>query len=494
MLSIYLRPDCTQAAMAHLRRDRILEVTDARELESYFDAFTDSEAGYDSHMVPELSRMFQDMKDNFRSIRTEEVYLVLPDFLFSVIDIFDYVSDENLRTLVEEELSGESLDNFYYTIPITVRLAVQKKTVYAIRKSYIDAIIEAAKEEHIAIASVEPASLSFFRAYGDWPLDHPLVEIFEDNATITTYSPAGGIFRTEANTLRWGNLLTHIKQANGFVAAAYAANDLSASKSFPSMRTDAPYIILTGNPKVFGIDNIKARLPGPNDRPNVFPEFVQTSFLAPTEEGQWMPVIGTMLQCYDAFEGVQNPVYDMKPRFIDLQSGNLLPDAVRMASKNQQWKTVAVKTCRTLSIGLVILMAAETAAALYFSMAEPDPVLSKDYQSVQEQKAGVEKEIRVIREAKGEDKNVLGGFEAVIRSRPDGVGFTDLSVGSDDPNAKDADNRFVKLTAVSTDTMKFQSFRDALAEEPALSSPSISNISGDASGLQRADFVTGRGK
>lgn len=490
MISIYLRPDKTQVVEAELKKDKTLHVINAVEIDPFFQGFTEPlTRGYDQGedaAIAAFSKLFLTLR-RYVSIRSEEIYIVLPDFLFSVIDCYEFISDENLLTEVTN-ITGEPIDNFYITFPVTTEPpAPAKKTVYAIHKNIVDNLFKAASAQHIALASVEPASFSYFRALSDWALDHPIVEIFEDHASIVTYSPAGGIFKNDAPTITAEKLRADTLKADQIITAEYRKNEYACSQSFSNMRTDAEYTVFSSDANILKYNAVKLRLPQESPR---FPDFVAHEF-APEDECEWMPVIGTLLQSFEEIyeDNDENPNYENLPVFIHVQNANLLPKEAREAAKSRQWKQIAKRLSKGVISVCAIAMLLEGGAAWYLNGAEISPKLQSEYDEINANKGTIEREMGVIRKAKTEDLAVVDAYAALTKARPQNCGFTTLTIGGRDPASKETRERFIKLSAIAQNEMTFQDFRNLLEGVQDFSMPTITSITSDPNGYKRAEFT-----
>lgn len=487
MISIYLRPDRTQILSGYLKKDLTFQVETTAE--------TDAALGYllqDGEEAENgLLEFFQRLKREIR-LATEDVYVVLPDYLFNYIDTIDYISDANLRTILKEH-TGLSAEQLYYTMPVeTASPAPSRKSIYAIPKTIVDRLTQAAMEERIALTSIEPASLSLYRALGNFDLEMPIVEIFPEHATIITYSPAGGIFSTDAPNLTEKRLTeADLAIANQLVSTSYSANDYAASQIYMNLNTDMPYYVLTDNPTILSLNAAEIRTP---EQAPQFPSFVRTR-LAPDNELLWMPVLGTLFQAYDQLEEKlqsDNPVYENKPNFITFGSGNLLPENAKQAAKNRQWKRIIQHFSKRLSIFCGGAIAAEIAACLFFSSYQLSPALQTDYAKAKTDLAAIQNELKVIDEANKENQNVVNSYRILTLDRPDGLGFSTLKLGSASPE-RDSNEAYLTVTAVAGNEMLLEDFRSNLSYEKNFEAPTISSISMDSSGFKIANLSAKKG-
>ena len=486
MISVYIQPDLTLVMQGRIRKDNSFEITETAELPAYYEAF--QQAGSES--VFTLVRMFRDLRAHF-TIGSQEVYIVLPDILFNTINCYEYISDDSLRIAIEEDLK-EPLDNYYSVMPVhTVPPASIRRSVYTLEKAALDDIIEAARQEKITLASVEPASFAFYRATGNWELDTPLVEIFKESACIVTYSPTGGIFRLDCDRISEHKLEVNKDHVDRVVNDAYNANFITETDKFETFRPDSEYTVLTNRTGLLEIESIRMRLP--KDTPT-FPEFVEPGNIMPDEQTRWMPLLGTLLQEYDARDALNNPLYDKLPQFVQLRTANLLPEDVRTNSRNQQWRGMLQKTSRGLIAGFLAVMAIE-AVAIFCLSTEIPKSLQDDYAAVQKEGPAVDAEIGVVRAALAEDQNVPGAYEALVRNRPDGLGFASVTIGLANVDTKKGtagDTRYATVRVVSNNELTFETFRGQLSSEPIFDSPVINNITAE-NNLKTAELKIAKG-
>lgn len=476
MISIYIQPDKTQIAKAKVKKNK-LQVTLTKELPSYWDIFT-------SQNIEKAMELFSELKRSV-SMSYEEVYMVIPDLLFSVVDCYDYNIQEDIVAKLKE-ITGRSMDTFYVSMPIDTRPSnPPKKTVFAIEKQYIDILIQASEEANITLNSVEAASMSFFRSLAKWTLDQPIVEIFDEQASIISYSPVGGIFKLDVPELSKNSLLSKdMESANLAVRQAYAQNNLTASKTFKAMRTDADYIVLTGYKPILQIEQIQLNMP--KESP-VFSELIESG-LSPEEQHKWMTVIGTMLQSLD-----YKNVFAEIPAFLEIESGNLLPVEALQRAKIRQWQQFATRVCRGAICFLVTLIAIEM-GMMCFNAAEISPQVRRDYNQALREKEQIKKELETLKMADDIDQKPLEAFTALLQAKPEGCGFTSVHIGTTDtkPDKAKKNKNWIQVSVVSKDQMIFQDFQSALLDTKEFESVIINSISSDNSKTQTATISISR--
>ena len=478
MISLYLRPDKTQVVKAKIRKDKTLNVVMATEIQSYWDVLKKGVVKDEDGYTSSLSDLFHELK-TITSVSYEEVYIVLPDSLFSV-DCYDYTSEQELTNLIKENL-GRSLDELYSSFAVEATPGTShKKTLFVIEHKYVDRIIEAADKENIALASIEPASLPFFRSQASWQEEHFIIEVFKNQATLVSFSPVAGIFRLNEPALSEERLLNN-PEADNTVTGVFAQHDFTAEKTFSSMNVDVPFTILTENKKILQIESVKKRLA----KPMAFPNFVSSDIPLDYQQ-DWMSVIGTLMQSYTK----DDDIYSNLPPFLNVYTANVLPEQVRLDSKFRQWKHTAKKVCRFLIVFLAALTFAEISASIYFNSIHIPAHLQADYDKAQRDIKDIDAEIKIITEAKKEDEHPIQAFSLLVKDRPNDCGFNIVSIGGNGQQPADAE--WVQLTAVSSNPMIFQDYMATLSHEDIFSNVSISKIDTDSSGFKIADIVLGK--
>lgn len=486
MISIYLRPDKTQIVRGKKKKNNTLVVDTALELPSYWECLTGGqltnlpgENFIEYQSSKELCKLFQAVKE-VTSTKYEEVYLVIADTIFSMVSVFSYVAEDMLMNAVAQKLG--SMDDYYLSMPMEVT-STKRKTVYAIRRKYIDRIVQAAQAENITLTGIEPASMGFVRSMQEYGRDYALVEMFKEEATIITFSPIGGIYRNDAPHMSENELINHPLEADKNITKNFSTNNYNGGTFFGSISPDLQYYVISDNPDIYTIPAIRHNESG---SPVGLPIIVEANI---TEHDQinWMIVIGTLLQTIDD-ESIVYP--DKMPTFI-IKAANLLPEEMQMAARQRQWKAVAKRTFKGLAIGFVTLICAEMAGIAYFGSITVDPKLQADYEQAKADKAVIDVEMTSLKACLKDDPHVVEAYERLLRNRPSGCGFSQLTIGSKDTNNKDMNAKFIKVRAVSNDQIAFNDFVSALQQEDIFQSPTVNSISG-TQGVMTADINIGR--
>lgn len=486
MISIYLRPDKTQIVRGKKKKNNTLVVDTALELPSYWECLT---GGQQTNLPgtnfmeyqgsQELRKLFQAVKE-VTSTKYEEVYLVLADTIFSMVSVFPYIAEKMMMDAITQKIG--SLDDYYLSIPMEVRLN-KRKTVYAIRKKYIDRIVMAAQAENITLTGIEPASMGFVRSMQKYDRDYAVVEMFKDEATIITFSPIGGIYRNDAPHMSENELLNDPGAADRNITKNFATNNFNGGSFFGSVSPDLQYYVLSDNNDIYTIPAIRHNDPV---NPIGLPIIVEANI---TEHDQinWMVVVGTLLQTIDD----ETVVYPNKDASLLIHTANLLPEEMQAAAKQRQWKAVAKRTFTWLAIGFATLICAEMAGIIYFGNVTVDPKLQADYEQAKADKAVIDVEMNSLKACMKDDPHVVEAYERLLRDRPSGCGFSQLTIGSKDTKNKDLASKFIKVRAISNDQIAFNDFVTALQQEDMFQSPTVNSING-TQGIMTADINVGR--
>lgn len=512
MLSIYFRPDRTQLIQAEWTKDKQLKIDDVTTLDEALPYIVESGQVFENR----LQEYFRELKKE-TSISSEEVYIVLPDYIFSFIDSFEITDESKIKAIVAERTGGNA-ESLYITTPIKLQPpATENQVVYAIRKEYIDRIVTVAMHERITLMAIEPASMAFFRSirFAGWRREIPFVELFPDTATIVTFSPVGGAFRQEVPMLAEKNILKEGPQADSLVHQAFSANDYTVTQTFSNFNTDMEYYTVTYNKKIYGIQALRLRMP---EIAMTFPDFVTGKLPPKDEQKLWLVCLGTLLQeSTQVFaDQYDNPIMQGKSSFIILESANLLPDQARKAIQKRQWKQTVQRGCKFLSAALIIMMLVEAGAIMFFSSYELKPDLQRDYAKAKQDIAAIQVEMDVIKIAEKENQNPVEALAQLNSCLPDKCGITEVSIGNGniksgnqtsnkkkdgaDKNNKTADtnvnstnNDYIVMQAAAGNELILQDFNAQLSSNETFANPFISNISAASNGMKIAKFTIGRG-
>lgn len=514
MLSLYLRPDRTQIMQAQWTKDKGIRIDETHTMDECLSYVIEPGQIYEN----KLQDFFKELKRETR-ISSEEVNIVLPDYIFSFIDSVENTDQVKVKAIVSER-TGENPDALYIAAPMKQEPpSKDMQSVYAIKKEYIDRLVNVSMRERITLIAIEPASIAFFRSIGfaGWRREIPFVEMFPNAATIVTYSPAGGIFRQEAPMLAEKNLSKEGVNASNIVHQAFSANDYTVTQLFASFNTDMSYYTITHNKNLRNVPAIKMRLP---EEPMEFPDYTSGKLPQKEEQHLWLCCFGGLLNAMDEVytDSYENPVYKGKVSFIHLQSANLLPDTAKSAIQKRQWKQTIQRICRFLSAAMIILMLVEGAAIIFFSSHELKPELERDYKKAKQDISAIQSELDVIKIAEREEQRPVEAFAQLNSCLPVDCGITDISIGNgnvksnqgNNSNKKNNDGKkdtkkaesatqddkseYITMQAIAKDELLLQNFNANLSNNETFANPFISNISAASNGMKIAKFTIGRGE
>lgn len=488
MISLYLRPDKTQILKGRLKKDQTLSITHATEIQSYYSLLTNKSTNeivennliYDAPLE-DLTSLFQELK---KVVPTsyEEVYIILPDMLFTSINCGDVLSEDEYMEFVRGQ-TGKEDESVYYSFPIISSPGgMVKKTFFAIDRTIIDALAEAAHMENISLTSIEPASIAFFRSCDKWQEERFLLEMFEEEATIVAYSPVAGMFSLNTPSLRKKNL-EDLNKANDEFEKIFAIQDFTAGKIFPSINVNIPFTVLVEkSDPLLHLNAFSERLA----EQEILPDYVDAD-ISQEYQQEWLIPIGALLQNKE----FQN---EYMPTFLKIKSANVLPEQIKMNAKFRQWKHLAKKYSRILIVFLAAMAFFETGGILYFSSISINPKLQADYDTAQKNIKDVDAEIKLLAAAKKEHEYPVEAFHQLLSDRPDACGFSSISIGNNGTNAQDSNEKWIHVTAVSSDPLVLQSFASTLSTDEMFTHVALNKMDTDSSGIKIADLTIGKGK
>jgi len=500
LISLYLRPDKTQVVKGQLKKDKTLFITAATEIQSYWAALTEQTNNYrkqTDEFYDEESLLMEDEEENlalsdlFYEIKSvvsttyEEFHIILPDSLFCMINCAEFLTEEEFMHSVRAK-TNKADEDVYYSFPLLTAPGGQpRKTFFAIERKFVNRLIAAAKEENITVSSIEPASMAFIRSCASWQEEHFLLEIFEDQATMVSYSPIGGIFSMNVPSLTAKQLNLDVEAANREIQSMFAIHDYTAEKIFSSMNVNVPFVILTEDKKILEIHSLKER----SVQANIFPSFVNAD-IDSKDHQEWMVPIGAFLQNYE----IEDELYATLPPFLQISSANVLPQNIQMGAKFQQWKKLAKKYSKLAIAFLSVLTVLDIAGILYFSSVTISPKLQADYDAAQKDIKDIDAEIKTLAAAKKEHEYPIEAFTQIVKDKPNNCGFSSIMIGSSG-QGKSADEKWIRLNAVSSDPLIFQDYVAALSNDDIFAGVGITKMNTEASsGFKTAEISIGKGK
>jgi hypothetical protein len=462
MIGIYLHPALTQVIAGSVKKNQLV-INDACTTASAWNYVM-------YHDVDSVANVFAEIVATI-SAKHDEYYIVLPDAAFSYIDCVDITNVSDRDAHIAEKIQ-KSKDDLYFAYPVEYHLVSDiTASVYAIDKTIIDTIIAAAKKIGIAIMAIEPASIAYLRDANQWQQEHFLLDTMADKISIVSYSPTVGIFMEivpelpddDASTQGIKNLMIQ--------------HDYAAQKTFDIMNENIPYTLFgeSNQQKYQAVFKAAERY----CEPAMFPAMVQSDF-SPIEQREWGILVGTLLQVFE-----RETIYTKVPREIEIGSANVLPQSVKLAGQFSRLHNSAKKWLKVASIFLFVAFAAEIFGTVHYSGIKISPALQQDYDQAQAS-ADVDKELEILNKAKAEHQYPAEAITALVLSKPQGVGLTELTIGK----SKDV---WISLAAVSGDAMAFRDYAGAL-KQGFFTNVDVKQIDTDTtSNFKKAQLTAGRG-
>ena len=466
MIGIFFRPDKTQIVRAKIKSDKKIYVKEFLEIASYCQSFL-------NESEQSIFKIFQDLKTKFK-FGNEDIFLVLPDEFFEMIDTTNITNDDELRRFVEDG-TGLNFEEVYISIPIESTPGTNhKKTICAIQKFFVDEIAQTADRLNMQVVSIESASVAMFRALGDWKREKILVPVTEFSADIFSYSPLGGIFKFETD-LAEKNFLENITAAEEELKSAIRKRDIAAEYTFTSINENVPVNILNERINI----NLGVRQGEELKFQNCV--VVEKNII----QSDWLAVVGTLLQNY----GEESEIFADCPQFLKNGSGNILPKEMQVGTQIKHWRQVATNIFNRVAVIMFAVLALEIGVIFYLNTIKISEELQTKYDTAQKSDSNLSREIKIIELAKKEDEKPTEVFSTLMKYRMDNLFLTNFSVGG-----SDSANNWVKFQAVAEDPILFQDLLSRLRDEKKFTNCGLAEISSDTSNFKKANFNLGKGR
>ena len=477
MISLYLRPDKTQMVYAEVRKKRDIDVKMVKELPEAYSSFSLAD---DNIGIQKLRRMFRTVAQTTKS-RFEEVYVLLPDTMFSYISCFDPSSEAVLKTRIMQEMNVDSLNGYFIAEPMEIKAPFPKpqKSIFVLKKHFVEMLAKAAQAEELSLVSVEPFSTAFIRGNQAWDTDYALVEIFPGKSCIVTFSAVGGIFRTDTPQMDEGTLAADVIKGETLMLRNYATVKMIATKHFSSVSPDLKMILFTDNAQLHNMSFVKNNL---YERKIKLPDFVNAPIRG-ADVYKWLAGIGTFLQGFD-----NDMVYPDKNTSITIGNSNLLPLNLQANARASYWTKMARKTLTGMAGILTTVLVAESAATLYFGSIQIEPNLQAEANRAKADMAQVEIALNSIQKARKENPEVVKAYDFLMKCRPKNCNFTKVKIGNRNGSI---DMNYIVINAISRDQMVFNDYILNLQKESFFKNPVISSIRNNKDVLQ-ADINMGK--
>ena len=488
MIAIYASPDQTQIVRAKLRKERlIIQRTDCLS-ESFLPHAAACDTEDDANRcIATFSSLFHCVQGNVK-IRQDEVYLVLPDFLFTMIDCFGFDTEEDIKSHIRSVTQQQNLNAICYAKPIMTAPEPQQQlvTVCALPRKFIDCIHEAAEEAHIRLVSIESVGISFLRCTGVFNKEELVLQIFRQQAVFTAYSSNGGLFKMDVPELSSEHLgQMQPQEADQLIRQYMVELETVAHQTFEFLNQDLPYTLLIP-------PDLIQEFPVFRERKAIehhFPEFIIPGDIPESEDERWMCTVGTLVQDIDF---AADSFLEVLDSYETIQSGNVLPEDILKSTRKYQTMQNAVRYAKWGILGMTMLAVVEAGAVLLLSSLQIPAGLEADYQSAQSSMETINKELELIHTHATEHEYPVEAYAALLADIPSGVGFRSIEIGN--ANKRD-DSKWIKAKVVAADPLRFQDYVAALSRNTLFCSVSIPQIQSEsATNYKTAELLIGKGE
>ena len=489
MISVFVRPDKTQILRAKLKSNTIT-VKDAKEIESYYGCFIndsgalqgpiiDGRENYPGGSVEAIQEFFVALRKLVGS--NDEIHLVLPDQLFPYIDVEEVTENTTADSFIFSTLNEEP-ENFNILSPYESSPGQDRKsTIYALRKRDLNNIIEAAHNESIPLASIEPASIAAVRGMMRFNREQILFECYPNYPiTLYSYSPLGGIFRMETPFTPQKLAEFPPEELYRILGNQLRIRDVNAEEAFSNYNNDLKLTVLYADSGLLRNRGLQ---------PFLAPAFHFGEFVSNAEklgrEEDWLVAIGTLCQKFsENFEGYSETC----PPFLNLNSANFLPQEVRVNTRISGWQKILQSFLTKATVLLIMICAAEGAGVFYYSSFEVPQATKAEYEEAKKNEVNIDKELVVIEQAKLEHEAPFTALRELVESKKANIHFSRFVVNDSD------NNKWVNLDAFAADPVMFQDFIATVRANPTFNNISLTGISRDeGTGYVRGNFVIGKG-
>lgn len=481
MIAVYMRPDYTQIVVAKQKKQKLKIQSCTTIKQNYLSCLEN----INPNTVTDLEFFFKDVK-SISQKSGDEIYLVLPDYIFSMVNCFPSIGLDQTRDEIFNRLAvnGEQVT---YSIPIVTSPEPQKPLVTAcvLSSEIVDVLVEAANHTESHLVSIEAASVAFLRAKSTYNQEELALFIFKDKATFIAYSQLGGLFKVDNNDLSLESLgNTSKEEAEQTILAACYEFEMTAKATFEYLNHDLKYTIFAKPNAINSFDTLAER----NAPPKYMPEnLVDASAISPNEQQDWLCAVGTLLQDID-FSSEQ--FEELIDSYEQVSSGNVLSDEIQNRSKKYHRIQQMYRAGKAAIITMCFISLAELVAIWLFSATQIPPGLADDYESAKDSISKIESELNIINLERQEDQQPLSVYNAVMATRPQEIGFVSFEVGND---SKTNSSDWVKIKMLAADPLKFQNYVNELSNDSMFSSVAIPQITTDnSSSAKVANMVLGK--
>jgi hypothetical protein len=237
--AVHLRPDMTQIVEGRIQKN-VLHIQRIYTMRSIFPALLNfQQDGIDEY--------FLELKDQIHN-KNAEIYIGLTDDLFKKIDCHerDYVSPEQWDSVVPSWMNQKlKVDKEEYHVITPLHFENNTKSIitgFAIRSTFIDALLTAATTANLNIQSIEPSCFAMLRLLNQWEEEHCIMEVWERSTAMTGYSNIRGMFKINLSQ-GWSSFLME----NGIerLDQSISAHDYTAFTTYQIANNNIPIYLVS---------------------------------------------------------------------------------------------------------------------------------------------------------------------------------------------------------------------------------------------------------
>lgn len=412
MIAVHLLEHATQVVIAKKKKDKLF-IEDGFYLRGiYLDDFLHCD-------ISQMTEMFRELGESCHNVRSEQVYIVLPDSAFVHINCFDYTDNINdYREVIS------NLDECYYAKPIELkRTTKHKETVCFIKKELINVLCQAAELQKIKLYAIEAASFAVLRAAGRWKSEVMILSASRTGAYISSYSILAGMYTTILpNDLSRQNVInapeTVSEQLQQIFITAEYVNKATFGNNNPNVAT---YVISDGS-EITNLEVLKERKAAIQ-----IPECIKN--ISAQEFSEYMAAVGSLMQVFSIETG---------SAALILHPANVMPQERLLNNKHEHFKAMLKKVCLYSSVTAALVCAIEICAIVYFSMVSIPESLEESYTEAQAKMPELQVLSARLQQCREEDEHIPEAIYALVSTKPAELGFTELAIGTKGAASRDA--------------------------------------------------------
>ena len=411
MIAVHLLPYSIQVVVAKKRKDSLVILDYFSLRKSYLEDFIQCD-------VSQLAEMFREISSECKNVRSEQVYIVIPDSVFQRIDCFDYA--DNISAY-RGEISN--LEDCYCASPIELkRNTKHKQTCCFIRKDMVNTLCQAAEVQNIRLYCIEAASIAMLRALGKWKSEVMILNASSKYSYISSYSIMAGLYTTVISDDLSECVDTAPDSVNDSLKAIFTSVEFINKKTFANNNPNVTTYVIAEN------DNIR-KLPVLAERSAIVNVPSCLKEINAKVLSEYMAPLGALMQVLSI---------DTGSNALILHSSNVMPPDRLSSNKFEHFKDSLKKVCRYTIVAASILCLAEAGSIFYFSSNTIPQELEENYNEAKSKMPELEVADSRISQCQQEDEHIPEALYALIAEKPQDLGFTALTIGAKGSANKDA--------------------------------------------------------